>query len=382
MKRALAVASLVALSLIAHASPATALPTMIRLGYSACASCHYAPQGGGPLNPYGRAIDEAQSLRAGEYRPRDNSVVRALSWNGRIAQDLRAVFPMERAWIAHESADAFRPRLQYRNVTELPAGFAVQATITGETDSIPRPALAYEPVAGTSSAIVNVALLRYRISPTLELAAGRDQLPTGVNLPDAGAFFRSRNRQGYYDAPTQIKMYWAGGRHRIMPYAYGPAGNEATGEREAGGGALAEIDLFGSQRAVIGVDLLRGSSPNGNRQMVGAHTRLGFGSWGILAQHAVTDRERKDVQHGAFRQNATYAGVFWAAREWLVASAAGERLSVQAPFKERLNAGKFDVSARLTSVASVAGGAKIQRDLLTRRVTTSVIFQLILKTVY
>jgi hypothetical protein len=381
MKHPLAVASLIALSLAVHASPATALPTMIRLGYSSCASCHYAPQGGGPLNPYGRGIDEAQSLRAGEYRPRDNDVVRAIGWNGRIAQDLRVVFPMERAWTTHESAGAFRPRLQYRNVTELPAGFAVQATFTGETESIPRPTLAYDPRVRTSSAVVNVAVLRYRISPTLELAAGRDQLPTGVNLPDAGAFFRSRNRQGYYDAPTQIKMYWAGSRHRIVPYAYGPGGNEAAGERETGAGTLAELDLFGSRRAVIGVDLLRGSSPNGSRQMVGAHTRLGFGSWAILAQHDVTDRARKDVQ-GAFRQNTTYAGVFWAAREWLVASAAGERLSVQAPFKERLNAGRFDVSARLTSVASVAGSAKIQRDVLSRRLTTSVVFQLILKTVY
>jgi hypothetical protein len=288
---------------------------------------------------------------------------------------------MERAWTSHESAGAFRPRLQYRNVTELPAGFAVQATITGETESIPRPTLAYDPRVRASSAVVNIAVLRYRISKTLELSAGRDQLPTGVNLPDAGAFFRSRNRQGYYDAPTQIKMYWAGSRHRIMPFAYGPGGNEAAGERETGAGTLAELDLFGSQRAVIGVDLLRGRSPNGNRQMIGAHTRLGFGSWGILAQHDVTDRERKDVQ-GPFRQNATYASVFWAAREWLVASAGGERLSVQAPFKERLNAGKFDVSARLTSVASVAGSARIQRDVLSRRLTTSVVFQLILKTVY
>jgi hypothetical protein len=381
MKQPLAVASLLAFSLIAHASPATALPSMIRLGYPGCASCHYAPEGGGPLSPYGRAIDEAQSLRAGEYRPRDNNVVRAISWNGHIAQDLRAVFPLERAWTTHESADAFRPRLQYRNVTEFPAGFAVQATITGETDAIPRSALAYDPGVRASSAVVNVAVVRYRISPTLELSAGRDQLPTGVNLPDAGAFFRSRNRQGYYDAPTQIKMYWAGSRHRIMPYAFGPGGNEAAGEREAGAGALVELDVFGSQRAVVGVDLLRGSSSNGSRRMIGAHTRLGFGSWGILAQHDITDRERKDVQ-GSFRQNATYAGVFWAAREWLVASAAGERLSVQLPFKERLNAGKFDVSARLTSVASVAGGAKVQRDVLTRRLTTTVLFQLILKTVY
>ena len=55
-----------------------ALPTMIRLGYVNCAACHVAPQGGGLLNAYGRSIDEAQSLRGGEYAPTTNAIIRAL----------------------------------------------------------------------------------------------------------------------------------------------------------------------------------------------------------------------------------------------------------------------------------------------------------------
>src|SRR4030081_3784982 len=62
--------------------PAAALPTMIRLGYTNCAACHIAPQGAGLLNNYGRGIDEAQSLRAGEY---DTNVI------GRMTQDARSV---------------------------------------------------------------------------------------------------------------------------------------------------------------------------------------------------------------------------------------------------------------------------------------------------
>ena len=381
MTRRLVVLLVVAACGTFRATPARALPTMIRLGYIDCASCHYATQGGGPLNPYGRGIDEAQSLRAGEYRPRDNKLVRVISWNGRIAQDLRLVFPMQRAWAAHESTASFRPRLLYRNFTELPQGFAVHVTITGETDEVPRPVLPYDAKPDSSSPIVNVAMLRYRILPSLELYGGRDQLPSGVNVPDLGAFVRQRNRLGFYDSPAQIKMNWAGRRHRVVPYAYAPGGNEAVGERESGGGALAEVDPFGTHHAVVGLNLLRGSSDNADRGMIGAHARLGFGSWGVLVEHDVTDRERAEVPD-RFTQQATYGQLFWAAREWLVASLIGERLSVQPPFEERLNSGRLELAARLTSVATISLSTGVQRNVLTRQTSPSLVFQVALKTVY
>jgi hypothetical protein len=381
MMRLARLTALLVAVLVLTARPARALPTMIRLGYTGCVACHYAPQGGGPLNPYGRSIDEAQSLRAGEYRPLDNSVVRALSWNGRIAQDLRVVFPMQRAWASHEPASAvFRPRLQYRNYTELPLGFAVHVGLTGEPDAIDRPTLAYEPASRATTPVVNVALLRYRASPQFEIAAGRDQLPSGVNLPELSLFARERNRLGYYDSPAQIKADWSGGRYRVVPFVYAPGGNEVDGVRESGGGALAELDPIGNQRAVVGINILRGTARDGGRRVVGAHARLGFGSWGILAEHDVTDRDRTGI--GSFRQHTSFGQVFWAAKEWLVASGGAERLQVAAPFAERVNAGRVELTARLTAAATAGVAARIQRDELTRRVSRSLAFQLVLKTVY
>jgi hypothetical protein len=362
--------------------PAFALPTMIRLGYTGCATCHYAPRGGGPLNPYGKSIDEAQSLRAGEYRPRDGKTIRALSWNGRIAQDLRLVVPMQRTWSAHEPAEgSVRARLQYRNVTQLPAGFAVQVGVTGETDPAPRPVRAYDPAFESSSPVLNVALVQYRVTPGLTISAGRDQLPTGVDVPDTSLFFRSRNRLGFYDAPTQLKLHWEGKRYRIIPFAFGPGGNEPRGERESGGGAVAEFDVFGNGRSMVGIDALRGDSRSGSRELLGVHARFGFGAWGILAQHDVTDRERDTIAE-PFRQHATYAHIFWAAREWLVLSGIGERLSVENPFDERRNGGAVEVAARLTSVATVGASFRVQHDPVADRFARSVTFQLALKTVY
>jgi hypothetical protein len=359
----------------ASAEPVFALPTMIRIGYAGCASCHYAPQGGGPLNPYGRGIDEAQSLRAGEYRPRENEFVKAISWGGRITQDVRLVMVA-----AHQQS--FRPRLQYRNVTQLPHGFSVHLAVTGETDAVPRPGKSYDPAVRPESPLLSAALLRYSPTPSIEIAAGRDQLPSGLNLPNLGMFIKSRNRQGYYDTPVQVKANWAGKRHQVTPFAYGPSGYEVSGERETGGGALAEYDLFGRGTTVVGLSLVRGSADNGDRQAVGAYTRLGFGSWGILAQHDVTDRTRNGPQRVSFRQQATYGQVFWAAREWLVLSAIGERLDVEQPFRERLAVGRFEVAARLTSVGTVGVSGGWQHDLFTGRTSPSVAVQVALKTVY
>ena len=373
---------IVAFGVLVHASSAFALPTMIRLGYTGCATCHYAPQGGGPLNPYGKSIDEAQSLRAGEYRPREGRLVRALTLNGRIAQDLRLLMPMQRTWSAHDPVEgSVRGRLQYRNFTQLPGGFALHVMLTGETDDAPRPVRAYDPAIASSSPVLNVALIQYRIKPSLAILAGRDQLPVGVNVPDTSLFFRSRNRLGFYDSPAQFKVHWEAKRYRVIPFVYGPGGNEPAGERESGGGGVAEFDVFRNGHSMVGMDVLRGESRNGSRRVLGAHARVGFGAWGILVQHDVTDRER-DLVAGPFRQHATYGHVFWAAREWLVFSGIAERLSVEHPFDERRSGGAVEVAARLTSIATVGTSLRLQHDPVADRLARTVTFQIAIKTVY
>jgi hypothetical protein len=364
---------------LAAAAPARALPTMVRLGYANCASCHISPQGGGPLNQYGRGIDQAQSLRAGEYKPGDAG---ALDLWGRVTQDLRTVVQAQRTSATDQPvANLFRPRLIYRNVTELGKGFRVSALVSAESEHAPRPGLPYDPASRASTVFVGTALLHYRIGSAAEIAVGRDQLPSGINLPDLGIAIKARNHMGYYDAPTQVKLFVTGKRYQVVPFVYAPGGNDPAGEAETGAGALAEIDVLGKGRTVLGVSASRGAAANGDRRMVGGYARLGFGSWGILVEHDITDRTRAAVASQAFRQQATYGQVFWAMREWLVVSGTGERLTVQQPFAEKLASGKLELSARLTSQASVGVSAKVQRSLLTHRTSTSVMLQATLKTV-
>lgn len=362
--------------------PASALPTMIRLGYPNCVSCHISPQGGGLLNSYGRGIDEAQSLRAGEYKPSENGLARALSWGGRITQDLRAVAQEQVTDGPNQPVlGRLRSRFMYRNATELGKGFRVSAVVYGENESTPRPVKPFDHPVNPGQVFLASALVQYRANEHMEFAAGRDLLPSGIYVSDLTPFIKSRNRLGYYDTPTQVKAFFWGKRYQITPFAFGPSGEERSGEGESGGGTLAEFDLFGKQRHVVGVNLLRASARVGDRRVVGAYTRLGFGKWGILAEHDITDRTMHQPAIASFRQHATYAQLFYAVREWFVVSAIGERLNVQKPYEEKLNAGKIEVAARLTNQISLVFNARLQRNQLTGQWSPSVALQLALKTV-
>jgi hypothetical protein len=368
--------------LVASRQPALALPTMIRLGYSECAACHLSPQGGGPLNAYGRSIDRAQSLRGGDYVPATDDFTRALTFGGRTTQDLRTVFQDQEIRAADGSVQThFWPRLMYRNVTDVGKGFRVAATITGESERGPTTTLPYAPgPLGSTSVFVNTALLHYHAGQSLEFAAGKDQLPSGVNVPDLTLWIKARNQLGYYDAPAQVKMFWSLRRVHVTPFVYGPGGGQAAGAREKGAGTLAEV-VLGEQRTVLGVSALNGTAPDGDRRMIGGYARLGFGQWGILAEHDVTTRTPVVPASPSFGQNASYGQLFWAVREWLVASAIGERLTIDAPFREKALAGKLDLTARLASQATLSVSGRVQRNQITGQLTTSVTFQAALKTV-
>jgi hypothetical protein len=335
------------------------------------------------LNAYGRGIDEAQSLRGSSYTPNVEGPFYRLSFGGRVDQDFRAVLS---STLNHAPRGPYlavsRTRVFYRNVTTLGKGFRVSAVVGGENTPTLRRAMSYEPATRPGEALVASALLQYRAKEGVEFAVGRDSLPTGLNIPDQTAFIKARNRFGYYDTPTQAKAFFWGKRWQVAPFAFAPSGREPAPIRESGGGVLAEYDLLGKGKTIVGVNALRGSDRIGNRTVAGLYTRLGFGSWGILAEHDITSRSLHRPYRGAeFGQNADYLQVFVYPREWLLLSAITERLGVENPYSEKLWAYKGEVAARLSGNISLGMRLGAQRDARTGAVTPVASVQLAMKTV-
>src|SRR4029434_485858 len=274
------------------------------------------PQGGGLLNAYGRGIDEAQSRRAGEFTPGGNRFMSSLSLNGRIDQDFRAVSSLQ---LSRASGGAYRGvhrvRFFYRNVTTIGKGFRVSAVIYGEHEPPGRKSRAYDPTVRAGNVLVASALVQYRPKEGVEIAAGQDSLPTGLNIPDQTTFIKDRNRLGYFDTPVQAKAFFWGKRWSVAPFVFAPGPRESSSTREKGGGAVAEYDLLGKGATIVGMTALGGSDHMGERMVVGPYARLGFGSWGVLAEHDITRRNL--VAGPRPNQNASYLQVFYYPREWV-----------------------------------------------------------------
>jgi hypothetical protein len=132
----------------------------------------------------------------------------------------------------------------------------------------------------------------------------------------------------------------------------------------------------------LGVNALHGEDRLGTRNFAAVHTRLGFGKWGILAEQDFTRRNQVPTAgNAAFGQTGTYIQAFRAFREWLVASAIFERLTVQDPFRERLVAGRAELSARLTPNFTLGLRTGVQFDQQTGRAAPVITVQLAWKTV-
>jgi hypothetical protein len=342
---------------------------MVRVGYPTCVACHLSPQGRGLLTDYGKGIDEAESLRGGVYEPPPEQ--------RRLLHDVRLQLQAnETGGTAPATAQA---RFWYRNATFLTRRSRVGLTLSAGVPyagglEAGRPV--FSPSPSMPVLFVSRAMWEYRPRENVEIAIGRDALPSGLEIADQASFIRQYNHQGVADVPTQAKLFWWTKRTMVTPYVFGPSGHERPGHGSRGGGVNAEL-IAARDHVVVGVSARQSSSDVFDDRLLGGYVRAGFGRWGILAEHDITRRTR---QPDPFNRYTGYSQVFFYPTRWILASLALEQLQVDAPYAERKFRLRPGVSLRLTSEATVAFSMRDQWSADGPRGTTYSV-QLFLKTV-
>jgi len=299
------------LVLILPASGASALPTMIRLGYTNCAVCHVSPQGGGLLTPYGKGVDTAQSLFREEPRTPDEQL--------RSLYDLRVVFAANMVSSEQKpgTLSASTLRTTFRNAVNMSSHTRVSyqagldATMTGN--------MTMAPAVGTGDVVLSKAIFEYHPRDGVSLQVGRDALPDGLGLPDPQAFMRRQHDAFGTAYPVQAKAFLWSPRFELTPYVYGPGFDETRHvARQHGAGVVGGVNVW--KRAVIGMTARTAYSASFDRRSAGAYARLGFGRWGMLAEHDLTSRVVPGPVPAPADYILGYTQLFVYPAEWFLAS--------------------------------------------------------------
>jgi hypothetical protein len=335
----------------AAASTVTASPTMVRLGYAQCSACHLTPQGSGLLTDYGKGIDEAQSLRAGEYQAPDQP--RVLRYDFRA---LPSLYSIDAAPSGYAPAAPTWLRGYFRNSTALGAHNRIASTVMLES-----PPGGVSRAFDTRPGLQLLAAWDYKRSDAFTFTAARERIPRGVELGETRTILQDLDRDPY---PAQVKAFFATSRFHVTTYAYGPGSSDAYDRRSRGAGVLGEVMIL-NNHMVLGASTRRAYEQSLTRQIYGAYTRFGFGRWGVLAEHELTARTATGLESPAStaftpppRRYAGYTQFFFYPKEWLATSIIGEQADDGSAAHTRTFRWRPEIQARLTPNITITASAR------------------------
>jgi hypothetical protein len=280
--------------------------------------------GGGTLTPYGKGIVSAMSILPdepedpGEVRLHPGLQTRVLFNDSETKSSL---FLMQvDGLLAADVTDHLR--------LDAAAGVGFQRGDKGEFVKVP---------SGFDAFILRRLLASYRVSKQGEIQAGRDFLPTGLNIDDHTSLLRTRNRRAVTDYPTQVRYSIETKEMQLLPFAFAPSFEEKEENREYGAGARGEWSLGTSNS--LGGTALYGESEAIRRISGGAFARLSQAHWnGIIGEYVLTYRQLKNqtssVNNLDAWQHLYYIKPYVAPLEWAELGVVLEHVSVTEPFLE------------------------------------------------
>jgi hypothetical protein len=219
-------------------------------------------------------------------------------------------------------------RFMLRSAIQTSARTRVSYQAGLETPTLARTMSATTP--RSANFVVSKALFEYQPTDGIHIAVGKDTLPNGLGLPDPQAFSRRQHDPLGTGYPTQIKAFLTKGRFEVTPYVFGPGFDESQAEQQYGGGVLAGMDVW-KEHAVVGVTARRSTSDAFDRRSLGAYARLGFGRWGVLAEHDFTSRVTARGALPASDHLVGFTQLYVAPVEWFVTYLTLDNVAVSGP---------------------------------------------------
>jgi hypothetical protein len=330
---------------------ASASTTMIRLGYARCSACHLAPQGAGLLTDYGKGVDDAQSLRGGEYFPPE-------PWEtSRLRADIRL---LTSGYMTEPSTTGARPappswlRAYLRNSVTLGSHNRLTGTIMMEA-----PAGDISLLWETKPRVEMLGGWEYRASDAFTLSVARDRLPRGVELGETRTYLQDLDTDPY---PSQVRMFITTNRFHVTAFAFAPGSQGMLERHTRGAGVLGEVLLAHSHLA-LGVSARRAleDATGGGRlekQTLGAYARVGFGKWGVLTEHELTKPKLAGQTTIGPDRWAGFTQFFFVPKEWLVTSIIAEQSNDVTEPRTRAFRWRPEVQVRLSSNVTITASAR------------------------
>jgi hypothetical protein len=207
-----------------------------------------------------------------------------------------------------------RTRLSYQ------AGLETRPLVRSGSSTAPR----------SANFVLSKAVFEYQPKDGVHLMVGRDTLPNGLGLPDPQSFSRQQSDPLGTGYPTQIKAFLTKNRFEVTPYVFGPGFDETRDQRQYGAGIVAGVDVW-KQHAVVGMTARRSSGDAFDRTSVGAYARLGFGRWGVLAEHDLTTRVTERAAAPPTDHIVGFTQLYVAPVEWFVTYLSVDNVAVSGP---------------------------------------------------
>lgn len=329
--------ALISFLLIIVYSNAYAYPNMIRHGYFNCMGCHFAPEGGSVLTPYGKGISQAMSFQGGDYAPSESKLVKALTWDGRIhnAVQIRGMGIRRGVPVAGKQYRFFPMQTDFINQVDWAQGLRHEIVLAGAPNTARRRGVDENTNSKSSFSdrlYFRTLKLEWMFMKGKKIAVGQDALPMGLGLVDHTAYVRERNRLGVTDVPMQFQFFSVGVDWQNAISFFLPNQSDLKNNREKG--LMAKTEYAPVRNLGIGLQGLVSEGVSLNRKLIGATIRWGIPLASIMVESNYTQRHiiGTDV---VFPQWTNYLELSCFTKDYLKIFSHFQALTVSDPFFER-----------------------------------------------